>query len=413
MGWSCLLRSETLNLPEAESVILPNSPMNIIFWNCRGALNPRFHSVLSDLLDRHSPEIVVVTETRVGGERAKTITDRLPFDGALHADTIGYSGGIWVLWKSDVVEVTQLAKTEQEIHVTVKVLDSNLTWILSSIYASPRLAERKLLWNNLTSIASMHQLPWLMVGDFNELLSCNDKQGGNPLNSRRVQLFKDCLDNCGMVDLGFHGPQFTWVNKRESGHYIQERLDRAFANCDWRGLYPEASVNHLARTHSDHCPVLLSLEAPSGTRLIRPFRFQPMWLSHPAFPEFVTTTWAEDLSLKPNVEKFTRDVISWNKEVFGNIFHKKNRVVARLCGVQSNIANRPSEALLRFENQLQREFLDILKQEEEFWSVKSRYNWLIQGDRNTKFFHISTLIRRKRNKISSLQDNQGNWVHDH
>ena len=60
-------------------------------------------------------------ETGVGGERAKDITDRLPFDGALHADTIGYSGGIWVLWKSDDVEVTQLAKTEQEIHMVVKV----------------------------------------------------------------------------------------------------------------------------------------------------------------------------------------------------------------------------------------------------------------------------------------------------
>ena len=30
-------------------------------------------------------------------------------------------------WNSDIVEVTQLAKTEQEIHVTVKVLDSNLS----------------------------------------------------------------------------------------------------------------------------------------------------------------------------------------------------------------------------------------------------------------------------------------------
>ena len=177
-------------------------------------------------------------------------------------------------------------------------------------------------------------------------------------------------------------------------------------------MYPEALVNHLARTHSDHCPVLLCLDAPSGARLIRLFCFQPMWLSHPTFPDFVSATWAEDLSLKPNVEKFTRDVISWNKDVFGNIFHKKNRVEARLRGVQASIAHRPSEALFRLENQLQREFLDILKQEEEFWSVKSRYNWLIQGDRNTKFFHTSTLIRCKRNRISSLQDNQGNWVHD-
>ena len=98
----------------AESMLLSNLPMNIFFWNCRGVLNPHFHSVLSDLLNRHTPTIVVVTETRVGGERAKDITDRLPFDGAIHADTIGYSGGLWVLWNSTVAEVTltQLAKIE-------------------------------------------------------------------------------------------------------------------------------------------------------------------------------------------------------------------------------------------------------------------------------------------------------------
>ena len=85
--------------------------------------------------------------------------DRLPFDGALHVNTIGYSGGIWVLWKSNAVEVTQLAKTEQEIHVLVKVCALNSSWIISAIYASPRLEERKLLWKNLAFIASMHKLP--------------------------------------------------------------------------------------------------------------------------------------------------------------------------------------------------------------------------------------------------------------
>ena len=56
-------------------------------------------------------------------------------------------------------------------------------------------------------------------------------------------------------------------------------------------------------------------------------------------------------------------------------------------------------------------YLSILQQEEEFWSVKSRYNWFIQGDKNTTFFHASTLVRRKRNRIFSLKDNMGNWVH--
>ena len=81
----------------------------------------------------------------------------------------------------------------------------------------------------------------------------------------RVQLFKDCLDNCGMVDLGFQGPRFTWVNKRKVRHYIQEILYRGFTNTDWREIYPETVIHHLARTHSDHCLVLLKLDnAPAS-----------------------------------------------------------------------------------------------------------------------------------------------------
>ena len=100
----------------------------------------------------------------------------------------------------------------------VKVCPLNSSWLLSFIYASPRLEEMKLLWNNLSSVAPLHYLPWL--GDFNELLSSNDKLGGNPLNPKQVQMLKECLDSCGMVYLRFHGPRFTRVNKREVGHFI-------------------------------------------------------------------------------------------------------------------------------------------------------------------------------------------------
>lgn len=48
----------------------------------------------------------MVMETRLGDERAKEITDRLPFDGVIHTVTIGYIGGLWVLWNLDKVEVT-------------------------------------------------------------------------------------------------------------------------------------------------------------------------------------------------------------------------------------------------------------------------------------------------------------------
>ena len=94
-------------------------------------------------------------ETRIGGDRAKEITDRLPFDDAICTDTIGYVGGLWLLWHSDRAEVSLLSKMEQEIHVSVKVHSLNLTWLFSAIYASPKLAERRILWNNLSIMAEL------------------------------------------------------------------------------------------------------------------------------------------------------------------------------------------------------------------------------------------------------------------
>ena len=126
--------------------------------------------------------------------------------------------------------------------------------------------------------------------------------------------------------------------------------------------------------------------------LSRPFRFQPMWMSHPLFPEVVADSWRVDGPLKLNVEKFTAKVKIWNKEVFGDIFQRKRRVEARLRGIQSRLAEGPSSHLLQLESILRKEYFEVLHFEEEYWSVKSRYNWLIQGDRNTRFFHTSALV---------------------
>lgn len=43
---------------------------------------------------------------------------------------------------------------------------------------------------------------------------------------------------------------------------------------------------------------------------------------------------------------------------------------------------------------------------------KSCVDWLRYGDRNTKFFHTSTLVRRRRNRVEILQDENRVWVKD-
>ena len=133
--------------------------MNVIIWNCRGALNPSFKICVGELVQSYNPAILVVMETRVEGDKAREITNLLPFDGAFHTKTIGYGGGLWVLWNADNVDVALLSSTEQEIHAEVKVRFTNNSWLLSAVYASPKCAERQVLWKNLMSVAELYNLP--------------------------------------------------------------------------------------------------------------------------------------------------------------------------------------------------------------------------------------------------------------
>ena len=212
--------------------------MNIIIWDSRGALKPSFRSDVRELITKYDLAILVIMETHIGGDRAKEITDRLPFQGAIHTDMIGYVGGLWLLWNADQVEVSNLTSNEQEIHAIVKVNSSNLSWLFSAIYASPRFRERCLLWNNLSNVAQAHNLLWIIGGDFNEMLSSDEKFSGRPIIPSRALLFKECLDDCNMADLGFQGPIFTWTNKHDITSLIQEKLDRFFANPTWCVMYP-------------------------------------------------------------------------------------------------------------------------------------------------------------------------------
>ena len=67
----------------------------------------------------------------------------------------------------------------------VKVLATNLSWIFSTVYASPRSVERCILWENLIKVADLHNKPWVIAGDFNEPMLGEDKFGGRPINISR------------------------------------------------------------------------------------------------------------------------------------------------------------------------------------------------------------------------------------
>ena len=86
--------------------------------------------------------------------------------------------------------------------------------------------------------------------------------------------------------------------------------------------------------------------------------------------------------------------------------------MARLLGVQRALANNPNSFLINLQEQLSGEYNEILQLEEELWVMKSRVNWTIFGERNTSYFHLTTLARRSKNRITSILNDEGVWIHN-
>lgn len=79
--------------------------------------------------------------------------------------------------------------------------------------------------------------------------------------------------------------------------------------------------------------------------------------------------------------------------------------MSRINGIQMAQATNFSHNLQILEKDLVSEYNNILAQEEVLWFKKSRAKWIVQGERNTRYFHLSTIIRRWKSKISVLKDN--------
>ena len=72
-----------------------------------------------------------------------------------------------------------------------------------------------------------------------------------------------------------------------------------------------------------------------GSNNDRPFRFQTICLSHSDFPVVVRDAWAgREGNLAEAISNFKTKAQRWNREVFGNVFLRKKKILARLLGAQ-------------------------------------------------------------------------------
>ncbi|XP_059071116.1 uncharacterized protein LOC131863509 [Cryptomeria japonica] len=203
------------------------------------------------------------------------------------------------------------------------------------------------------------------------------------------------------------GDFFTWTNKRAGNNLIQVRLDRALVPNVWVCNYL-CSLYALSRIGSDHYPISYFVESVFRKRKF-PFRFEKMWLSHPFLYDNIKKWW--NISINGSTmfrvaKKFVEvksNIRKWNKESFGNIFVNKATIQLDLKEIKDKIQVKGylDDHLAR-ENEILSKLHDINSKEEEFWKQRLTATWLVAGDRNMKFFHLSTMKHEASNRINHI-----------
>ncbi|GAU10613.1 hypothetical protein TSUD_422120, partial [Trifolium subterraneum] len=214
----------------------------------------------------------------------------LGFDSCFTVDREGRGGGVAIFWKKDLK--CQIINYTLN-HVDVEVVDAlRGTWRLTGFDGYPEGGRRRDSWNFLRHLSSTSQLPWCVIGDFNDILSSDEKKGRVERPDWLIQGFREAVSDAGLVDLELHGYPFTWFKSLGTIRAVEEKLDRALASVEWCNLFNHAKLECLTTTASDHYPLLLNWE-PISPHYKPPnhFKFERSWLVEPDFSSFVQQKW--------------------------------------------------------------------------------------------------------------------------
>ncbi|XP_054778261.1 uncharacterized protein LOC129286293 [Prosopis cineraria] len=297
---------------------------NNLIWNVRGVGGKEVLRLSSKLRQRYKFDFLALLEPRKDSRRAQTLAWRVGLTQFDCVEANGYSGGTWCFWGGECGFSGQ-RETCTEAHGVQKCCIS---------------------------------------GDFNATLHKEDCMSLPTTQSHVNHYFKQWADASGVSDLGFQGLKYAWSSGRSCS-----RNDRLLVNARWSEYFPAASVIHLLRIKSDHCPIFLKL--------------------------------------------CNEDQWDWNKYVFGDINRRKAVLMSKLEGINRQLSVSTNiECLEKEHADLWIKLEMILVQEEIMWLQRSRCNWYAQGGKNTRYFHTMTQCRKKRKRIETLKGKDGEWIYN-
>lgn len=151
----------------------------IIFWNFRGLGNPSTINALHSLVRKFSPDVLFLSKTKSNASAIRKIQNKLQFAKSVCVEAKGRAGGLDLFWVEEV-EVQILGMEDHYIDAQVRD-DSGRSWRVSCVYGWADSGQKSKTWALVNTLGRHNINPWIIGGDFNEVLQETEKWGGRGL----------------------------------------------------------------------------------------------------------------------------------------------------------------------------------------------------------------------------------------
>ncbi|XP_074271598.1 uncharacterized protein LOC141595532 [Silene latifolia] len=261
------------------------------------------------------------------------------------------------------------------------------------VYAFNSIHDRVPLWDHLRRISSHVSGPWAIVGDFNCVLSATERVGGNT-PSGKIEPFRQCVADFGVIDFAAIGSLFTWNNKQKPEEMIYSRIDRFLINKDWSDHLPELYAHFLPEGLLDHTPCIGDAK-----------EFLPT----------VRRNWDKGLAgtymfkLAKNLKNVKPALKRLNREGYNDIEHTTRKLQKQVQDLQEKIGRNPTDVqLITTEYEASKELKKLSIARDSYLAQKANQTWIKEGDTNSSYFHRLLKKRRNGNRVIMIEDMNGN-----
>lgn len=143
-------------------------------------------------------------KTKLSARHMVIVRKKCGFFHGIDVEDDGSKGGMCLGWRQNL-DVTLQSYSNH--HIDVEIFDEtiDISWCLTGFYSHPKERHRHYTWSLLRNLGQDRSLPWLVVGDFNEIAFSFEKSGGRIRAERQMEAFRMTLADCELNDLGYTG----------------------------------------------------------------------------------------------------------------------------------------------------------------------------------------------------------------